>query len=173
MKKIVVIGPESTGKSTLSETLAQELHTLWVPEYARTYLEQLHRPYEETDMLHIARGQLQLENEAAQKANGLLICDTDLYVMKVWSEHSFHRCHPYIMEQIAARTYDLYLLTDIDFEWTPDPLREHPTPEMRYYFYHQYRDIVQNSGVPWQNISGPHEQRLTAALAAIKDCINQ
>jgi nicotinamide riboside kinase len=87
--------------------------------------------------------------------------------MKVWSEHSFHRCHPFIMEQIASRAYDLYLLTDIDFAWTPDPLREHPTPEMRYYFYHQYRDIVQNSGVPWQNISGPHEARLATALAAI------
>lgn len=171
MKKIVVIGPESTGKSTLSEALAKELNTLWVPEYARTYLEQLDRPYEEGDMLPIAMGQLAQEDKAAAQANKLLICDTDLYVMKVWSEHSFSHCDRYIMEQIAARKYDLYLLTDIDFEWTPDPLREHPTPGMRYYFYHQYRDIVQNSGVPWQNISGTHETRLADALAAIRSCI--
>jgi NadR type nicotinamide-nucleotide adenylyltransferase len=167
VKKIVVIGPESTGKSTLSEALAKELHTVWVPEYARTYLERLDRPYEEADMLPIAQGQLMTEDEAAAQARRLLVCDTDLYVLKVWSEHSFNRCHPFIMEQIATRPYDLYLLTDIDLAWTPDPLREHPLPEMRYYFYHQYRDIVQHSGVPWINISGPHEVRLAAALEAI------
>lgn len=167
MKKIVVIGPESTGKSTLSEALAQELHTLWVPEYARTYLEQLNKPYTEEDLLRIAGGQVQLEDDTAAKACEWLVCDTDLYVLKVWSEHSYQRCHRSILEQIAVRKYDLYLLTDIDLPWSPDPLREHPEPAMRYYFYHQYRDIVQHSGVPWCTVSGPHEERMRMAMAAV------
>src|SRR5690606_31123528 len=87
MKKVVILGPESTGKSTLSQQLATHYHTEWVPEYARQYLEELGRPYEQHDLLTIAAGQLGLEDEMAQKAQGLLICDTDLYVIKVWSEH--------------------------------------------------------------------------------------
>ena len=125
IKKIVVIGPESTGKSTLSEALATALHTVWVPEYAREYLEHLNRPYSETDLQAIARGQLLKEGEVAPLVNKVLICDTDLYVIKVWSEHKYGRCHASILEEIARRKYDLYLLTGIDMPWSPDPLREH------------------------------------------------
>jgi NadR type nicotinamide-nucleotide adenylyltransferase len=166
IKKIVVIGPESTGKSTLSAGLAAQLQTVWVPEYARAYLEQLGRPYAETDLLEIARGQLQAEDELLQASN-LLICDTDLNVIKVWSEHKYGRCGDWILEQIAARTYDLYLLTDIDIEWQDDPLREHPQQEMRRYFFNVYKDIVQQSGLPWIVVSGAPEIRLQQALQAM------
>ncbi len=167
IKKIVVIGPESTGKSTLSEALAKQLHTVWVPEYARAYLDSLHRPYTQDDLLIMARGQVQYEDALLQQANEYLVCDTDLHVIKVWSEHKYKSCHPWILEQIAERKYDLYLLTYIDTEWENDPQREHPEPAMREYFYNIYLDIVKNSGVPWVAISGPHEQRLHAALKAI------
>jgi NadR type nicotinamide-nucleotide adenylyltransferase len=164
----VVLGPESTGKSTLSAALAACLHTLWVPEYARDWLENLGRPYTEPDLLSIARGQLASEELLAARAPGLLICDTDLYVIKVWSEHRYGRCDPWILEQIATRHYDLYLLTGIDMPWQPDPLREHPDEAMRVYFYRQYLDIVQQSGRPWVCLNGPHEQRLQLALEAAR-----
>lgn len=171
MKKIVVIGPESTGKSTLSAALADALHTLWVPEYARAYIEALDRPYMESDLLHIAHGQLEREDAAAAQCGRVLVCDTDLYVLKVWSEASFGRCHRFILDQIAARQYDHYLLTYIDTPWEHDPLREHPLPEERYYFYHQYRDIVMNSGVPWTDVRGDESMRLATALRSLEQLL--
>lgn len=168
MKKIVVIGPESTGKSTLSSQLAAHYQTLWVPEFARDYLIQLNRPYEQEDLLRMAEGQLITEDAAAIKANELLICDTDLHVIKVWSEAKYGDCDPRILEMIASRKYDLYLLTYIDIAWEDDPLREHPQPEERQYFYQVYRDIVMNSGLPWADIRGGYEERLQTAIKAVE-----
>lgn len=169
VKKVVVIGPESTGKSTLSKWLADELNTLWVPEYARAYLEALHRPYNEQDLLEIAKGQIATEDRLTSLSNELLVCDTDLHVIRVWSEHSFNKCNRWILEQIAERRYDLYLLTYIDVPWQEDPLREHPEEGMRRYFFEQYKDIVINSGVPWVLVEGSIEQRLQTALEAVKN----
>lgn len=169
LKKIAVIGPESTGKSTLSEQLARHYGTSWVPEYARGYIANLNRPYEESDLLEIAHGQLQSEQTLAGTAShGLLFCDTDLYVIKVWSEHKYNTCHPWILQQIARRKYDLYLLTNIDLPWQSDPQREHPEPQMRNYFYKIYHDIVVHSGVPWAVISGHYGERWNKALAAVE-----
>lgn len=168
IKKIVVIGPESTGKSTLSQQLAKALDTLWVPEYARAYLEELDRSYEELDLLKMAQGQLTLEDAIAEDAAKFLVCDTDLYVLKVWSESKYNRCHPWILEQVAARKYDMYLLTDIDIEWEDDPLREHSDPAMRQYFYAIYKEIVINSGLPFAFIHGNPDQRLQQALEVIQ-----
>ena len=165
IKKIVVIGPESTGKSTLSADLAKALQTVWVPEYARQYLDGLGRDYEEEDMLPIARGHVALEEKKLQEADSFLICDTDLYVMKVWSEHSYNRCRNWILEQIATRQYDAYILTGIDMPWQAGPYREHS--HLRHYFYHQYKDIVMHSGVPWIAVEGNEKERLNAALSFI------
>lgn len=168
MQKIVIIGPESTGKSTLSEQLAAHYNTLWVPEYARAYLHQLGRPYEEADLYKIAQGQLAQEDAAAASApRPFIFCDTDLHVVRVWSEHSFHRCDPRILESIAARRYDLYLLTYIDIPWEEDPLREHSEPQMRQYFYNNYRDVVVNAGLPWADIRGGFQERLERGIAAV------
>lgn len=171
MKRIVVIGPESTGKSTLSEQLAAHFNTEWVREYARGYLENLNRPYEQHDLLQIAEGQLRQEDEAAARAGNILICDTDLQVIKVWSEAKYGDCDPRILEMIAQRQYDLYLLTYIDIAWTDDPLREHPLPSERAYFYNIYRDIVVNAGIPWADIRGDYEQRLKTAVEAVKQTL--
>ncbi len=167
IKKIVVIGPESTGKSTLSEALAKELGTVWVPEYARSYLENLGHSYEEHDLLTIAEGQLQSEDSLLLQANKILICDTDLQVIKVWSEAKYGRCHPQVMQQIAERKYDLYILTDIDMTWQPDPLREHPAPEERKYFFNIYHDIVSSSNIPWVLATGNEKERLATATKAV------
>lgn len=169
IKKIAIIGPESTGKSTLSNQLALHYQTSWVPEYAREYLEHLNHPYAETDLLAIAKGQLKAEDQQLGTAkNDLLFCDTDLYVIKVWSEHKYNTCHPWILQQIAKRDYSIYLLTDIDIPWQNDPQREHPDPRMRAYFYNVYHDIVIHSGIPWFNIRGDYNTRLVTAVEAIE-----
>jgi len=168
LRKIVVIGPESTGKSTLSEGLAKALGTVWVPEYAREYLLLLNRAYSKEDLLAIAKGQIASEEFLSREASEFLICDTDLYVHKVWSEHSFNECSTWILEQIAVRHYDLYLLTDIDMPWEFDPLREHGTDVWRNYFYQQYKDIVMHSNVRWVAVNGSEEQRLNTALKEIR-----
>ncbi|RAI98692.1 NadR type nicotinamide-nucleotide adenylyltransferase [Chitinophaga skermanii] len=164
MKKIVVIGGESTGKSTLSAQLAEHYGTVWVPEFARGYIDALNRLYEQHDLYTIAKGQLASEDELAQQANNWLVCDTDLHVIKVWSEAKYGECDAKILELIANRQYDGYLLTYIDIPWSFDPQREHPEPEARAYFYNIYRDIVINSGLPWADIRGDYDERLRTAI---------
>lgn len=168
MKKVAIIGPESTGKSTLCAALAERFGAPWVPEYARQYLEQLEGAYTEDDLLAIARGQLAGEDRVcAASGASLVFCDTDLYVIKVWSEHKFGCCDPWILQEISCRPYDLYLLTAIDLPWSEDPQREHPEPRMREYFFRQYLDIVLASGVPWALIEGDATSRLALAERAV------
>jgi NadR type nicotinamide-nucleotide adenylyltransferase len=168
-KKVAVVGPECTGKSSLSEFLAQHYRTNWVPEYARGYLDNLTRPYEQHDLLTIARGQMRLEDKHANSSNGLMFCDTNLYVIKVWSEYKYGNCHPEILEHIARRKYDLYLLTYIDLPWTPDPLREHP--DKREELFDIYFNEMKNQSVPCVVIKGEGEQRQQAAIKAIQQLV--
>lgn len=166
-KKVVIIGPESTGKSTLARQLAALYGTSWVPEVARDYLNDLNQPYEYEDLGRIAQAQIDLEESMHRE--DLLICDTDLYVIMVWSEHKYGRCASWILEEIAVRNYDLYLLTDIDFPWVDDPLREHPEPFMRNYFFKLYKELLIESGKPFVVLSGSEEKRLAAADAFIRN----
>lgn len=166
LQKIVVIGPESTGKSTLSAALATHLQTVWVDEYARSYLEQQNNAYGYEDLLAIAKGQLASEDRLSATANRFLLCDTDLYVLMVWCHHRFGKVHPFILEEIARRQYDAYILCQTDIPWTPDPQREYPDHNERLYFYHIYKDIVINSGRPFIIIGGNEQQRLEQALSS-------
>ena len=170
--KIAIIGPACTGKSTLARRLAKHYQTTWVPEYARSYLNRLDRDYVEKDLLEIAKGQIRAEETQAAKNPALLFCDTDLYVIKVWSEHKYNRCATWILQQIAKRSYDLYLHTDIDLPWEDHPQREHPSPAMRSYFSRVYKDIVVHSGTPWAKISGSRKDRLQQAIEAIEKYLN-
>ncbi len=167
-KKIVAIGPESTGKSTLCEQLANHYKTIWVKEYAREYLLKNGTDYTYENLLDIAKGQVQLENSKLEIPNSKLIfIDTDLYVMKVWNEFVFNKCHRWILDQIVERKYDLYLLCNVDLPWVKDELREYPDLESRQKLYHIYKDIVINQSVPWIDISGNYEERLQKAITAI------
>jgi NadR type nicotinamide-nucleotide adenylyltransferase len=169
LRKIVVIGPESTGKSTLCEGLAAHFQTEWVREYAREYLDAHGMGYTYETLSVIARGQLALEDAGAERANNtLLFIDTDLYVMKVWSEHVFGRCEPWILDEIARRKYDAYLLCNTDLPWAPDPLREYPDPGIRERLYHIYKDLLVNQDVPWAEVSGVADERLGRAIAAVE-----
>jgi len=167
VKKVAVIGPECTGKSDLSQFLAGHFKTEWVPEYARGFIDHLTRPYEQHDLLTIAHGQLRLEDEYVRDANQILFCDTNLYVIKVWSEVKFGNCDPEILQQIATRPYDLYLLTYVDVPWEDDPLREHPT--RREELYARYLNEMKNQSVPFVEIKGEREQRRQTALQAIQN----
>lgn len=170
-RKIVVIGAECSGKSTLCQALSVSLGMPWVPEYAREYLESIDRPYIEADLLEIAKGQLQSEDRQLGFNPAYLICDTDLNVIKVWSEARFASCDHWVLQSIASRPYDLYLLAHCDLPWTADPMREHPNPADRSRFYREYHDIVANSGIPWVEVSGNEEERLQQALAAIRSLL--
>ncbi len=126
LKKIVVIGPESTGKSTLCEQLANHYQTDWVREYAREYLLKNGTDYTFDDLLTIAKGQLDLEDKKSDikhQTSELLFIDTDMYVMKVWCEFVFEKCHNFILNQIVERKYDLYLFCNVDIAWVKDELR--------------------------------------------------
>jgi NadR type nicotinamide-nucleotide adenylyltransferase len=169
MKKIVIIGPESTGKSTLTEQLATHYNTAWCPEFAREYLKENGMDYSFEDLLNIARGQLILEDNLLTTAkNGLYFIDTDMYVMKVWCEVAFNNCHTWILKQISARNYDLLLLCDTDLPWVKDDLREYPDLHTRQRLFKMYRDLLVNQGTKWAIISGSYAERLQVALSIIK-----
>src|SRR5665647_1943314 len=189
IKKIVVIGPESTGKSTLCKKLAGHYNTLWVPEYARKYLEKTGAEYTYDTLLTIAKGQIDLEEGIRYQVSGiskknlqnysyshsgagnLLFIDTDMYVMKVWCEFVFNNCHNWILNRIAERKYDLYLLCDVDLPWIADPLREYPDKKVRKKLYHFYKDLMINQSIPWCNISGNYEERFEKAVHFIETSI--
>lgn len=164
IRKIVIIGPESTGKSTLSKALAESLHTVFVPEYARSYLEQQDNRYEFEDLARIAAGQLALEDKLLLQANQRLICDTDLYVIAVWSSFKYGKVDDYILQQIATRHYDAYILCDVDMPWQPDPQREHPDQDMRRFFFSWYKELLIASGRRFLIVSGREDERLQQVL---------
>jgi NadR type nicotinamide-nucleotide adenylyltransferase len=168
LKKVVIIGPESTGKSMLSEQLAKHYDTKWVPEYAREYLLKHGKNYSYDDLLTIANGQLALEDKVSSEVNNSLVfIDTDMYVMKVWCEFVFGKCHRFILDQIIERKYDLYLLCNVDLEWVKDELREYPDLKSRLRLYYMYKDIMVNQSAPWVDISGNYEERLKKAIKAV------
>lgn len=174
MKKIVIIGPESTGKSTLCRELADHYQTVWCPEYAREYLLKQGTAYTYEDLTEMAKGQLALEARTAQTAkNDLYFVDTDMYVMKVWYEVAFEHCPSWILKTIAKSRCDLYLLCNTDLPWEKDALREYPDLAMRRRLYNMYKDIMVNSGIRWINISGTEGQRFQKAIQGIDQIISK
>ena len=174
MRRISLTGPESTGKSTLAAQLAAHYGAAFVPEYARQYLQQHGPRYALADLEAIARGQLAAEDAALPgpaptppSAAGLLFCDTDLLVIKIWAEHAFGVCPAWVLRELARPRYALTLLLGVDLPWAPDPLREHPAPAQRRYFYELYRAELQARNWPFVEISGPPAQRLAQARAAV------
>lgn len=179
--RIVVIGPESTGKSSLCGALAAHFDTVWCPEYAREYLTQHGKDYTFEQLDEIAHGQLGLEDRFSELAisqwsekpepitpKPMLFVDTDMYVMKVWCEFVFGKCHTWIHEEIKKRKYDLYLLCNTDLPWQKDHLREYPDLETRETLLGIYRNILKHQSVPWEEVSGSGQDRIDAAIHAVE-----
>ncbi len=180
IQKIVVLGPESTGKSTLCAELAAHYQTIWAPEYARQYLSEHGTKYTHDDLLKIAKGQIENEERAIEilrqknaskdgpTSINKLIVDTDMYVMKVWSEYVFNNCHPFILEQINERHYDLYLLCDLDLPWTADEMREYPDEGPRIELFTIYKELLMNQNTPWAIVNGTGVARTENAIQIIQ-----
>ena len=173
LKKIVIIGPESTGKSTLCTQLAAHYGTEWVPEFAREYLLEHGMNYTYNDLLTIAKGQAALEDEYVNKVSRQkssnpfpIFIDTNMFVMEVWCEFVFGKCHDWILEESARRKYDLYLLCNIDLPWVKDELREYPDLLSRQKLFNIYKNIMVNQDIPWTLIEGGYEQRVVTAVKA-------
>jgi NadR type nicotinamide-nucleotide adenylyltransferase len=163
-KRILILGPESTGKSTLAWDLADHFGEPWVPEFAREYLKKNGNSYTYEDLLIIAQGQVASEDVLAQKAVKFLFVDTDLRVIQVWSDHKFGKTDTWVTMQIAEHWYDLILLTDTDLKWEPDPQREHPEEKMRWHFFKKYLRLAHDSGIPYEILSGDRTARLNKAV---------
>jgi len=173
-KKVVLYGPESTGKTTLSIELAKHFKTNWVPEYAREYLQTIwdneKRICEPEDILPIAIGQMKLENELAIKSKSLLICDTNLFETMVYSKYYYGgNCDPLLEKYALKNDYDLYLLTDIDIPWEKDDLRDKPN-EREESFQIFKNELIQNN-LPFRIISGTRVERLKKAVNYINKII--
>ena len=179
IKKIVIIGPESTGKSTLCKQLAKQFNTISCPEYAREYLNQNGIKYGYDDLQKIAQGQLVMEDYCIEEVNSqlttqnskLVFIDTNMYVMKVWYEYVFGRCEYFVLDEIAARDYNLYLLCNIDLPWVEEPMREYPDKKPRIELYNIYKDLLINQTTPWVEISGNYEERLQKAIDAVENLV--
>ena len=163
--KIAITGPESTGKSSLAEQLAHHYQAVWVPEYARGYIDSLSRPYDEQDILFIAKGQVRAEKAGYKKADTFLFCDTELIVTKIWSEVKYDHCHEWILKKIIENRYDLFLLCNIDLPWEDDPQREHP--DKREYLFNLYKNELNGQAFPYFIISGIGKERLNNAIRHI------
>ncbi len=172
IKKIVIVGPESTGKSTLSENLANHFKTEWVREYAREYLDKNGTDYTFENLYDIAQGQLAGEDEALQKlqetnhSNNIvpLIIDTNMYVIKVWSEFVFNKCDNRVLSEIAKRKYDGYILCNTDVPWVQDSMREYPDLVTREKLFHYYKEELSEQQLPWVIITGNYEERTQQAI---------
>ena len=167
--KIVLFGPESTGKTTLARALAEHYHTEWVPEYMRTYLQRKWDERRETcspeDLRPIAQGQMADENRLTAQANGLLFLDTNLLELQVYAEAYYGRAEAWLQEAAAGTRYDLYFLTYIDTPWEPDDLRD--KPHEREPMFERFRRALETKNLPYIVLRGNKETRLKKAIQII------
>lgn len=167
VRKIALVGPESTGKSSLAQQLAAHFHGQWVPEYARTYLETLERPYVEADLWAIAQGQLAAEATAMKSKPAWLFCDTNVLVVQIWSQDKFGRMDARLSDAWKPETYDFHLLLYPDLTWEPDPLRE--DPHRLQDLFDTYQQALTDAEVPYGIVKGKGKARLQAAVSHLQN----
>ena len=165
MMRVVITGPESSGKSVLAGELAAFFGAPLVQEYARTYLEQRQGAYVQDDLLAIAQGQFAAEEQAIKQAEDLFICDTDLLTIRIWSLEKFGTCDPWIDDHLEPTVESLWLLCSPDLPWQPDPLRENPHDRDR--LFERYRSELDVRQCPVVLIHGTGPDRLRLAVEGI------
>ena len=165
MIKIAVIGPESSGKSDLSKAIANHYKGVVVEEFSREFLTRLGRAYTENDLVDIAKGQVAAEKRLSNTKPIVLVADTDMHVMKVWSEHKYGSCDSWILNELDKQKFDLYLLTSPDIPYEKDPLRENPNE--RVYFFDIYHQLLKSKNRRFIIVKGNRMARLASAIEAI------
>jgi NadR type nicotinamide-nucleotide adenylyltransferase len=169
LKRVCVFGPESTGKSTLTAQLATRFQTAYVPEYARTLIEFQQGEIRLEDMERIARGQIAAEESLARNGRRVLICDTDPLTTTIWSDVLFGTCPPIVQELAQQRTYDLYLLLDVDVPWVNDIVRYRP--DERHAFFDHCRAELEKRERKYVVVSGDWAKRFEIAVEAVQKLI--
>jgi len=174
--KIVMFGPESTGKTTLAQALAAHYNTKWVPEYAREYLQEKWNREQKTcepkDLIPIAEGQIHLENKLTKQANKILFCDTDLLETKVYSEaYYLGNCDPILEKYAVENTYNLYFLTYIDVPWEKDDLRD--KPEEREEMFDYFKNTLDTYNKGYVLLKGDFESRMKTAINHVEKLIQE
>ena len=167
--KIVLIGPESTGKTTLALKLAQHYQAVFVPEYSRIYAENqllCNRSLTKDDVMPIAEGQMQLENSLAPKADTVLVCDTDLLETQVYAETYYAEAlFPELEKYARQNTYDLYFLTNVDVPWESDKVRD--KPHHRESMLLAFENALKACDKPYVLLTGPTKERFALATKHI------
>ena len=178
VKRVVLFGPESTGKTTLAKQLSDRFGVPWVPEFSREYLQEKwdreRLVCQREDLLPIAVGQMMLENQAVamaeQDEKPFVICDTNLLQTIVYSGVYYEGwVDSILMETVAEQQYDLYLLTGIDVPWVADDLRD--KPHEREAMYEAFREALIENQCRFIELEGSESSRLELASAAIYDYI--
>jgi nicotinamide riboside kinase len=169
--KIAIVGPESTGKSSLALDLSRHFNSPFVPEVARAYLKKHGPDYGYNDLKKIATLQCEAEDLFLTSDPPLLFCDTTLMVIKIWSEFKYQRCDDWIIAEEKSRPYDLFLLTDIDLPWEQDPLREHPD-KRKELFTEYYRYLIRLNR-PFHIVFGSDQERTNRAIQLTTTFLNQ
>ncbi len=168
MYKIAITGPESTGKSFLSEALAKHFNCSWVPEYAREYLTKQNGEYQQKDLTTILDGQLKMEEKAGEKGDKFLLCDSDPLVLLIWSKVKYNSVDHKIEDAWKKHDYDLHLLLYPDQEWEYDPLRENKDDRLA--LFTLYKDELHHSKKPYKIIKG--KDRVVSAIQIIEAYFN-
>ena len=167
LRRIVITGPESTGKTALAQALAEKWNTLWIPEYARQYVENLDHPYHYDDVVRIAQHQIEEEKVYTAKiGHGILFFDTWLIITKVWFDLVFGRCPEWILDHIRSSEIDLFLVCNTDLPWIPDPVRENGG-EKREQLLELYCQEIRSFGFQYELVEGLGKARCVNAMKAL------
>lgn len=167
MQKICIFGPESTGKTTLAASLAKQYDTVYVPEFARIYLEKNNYNFGMEHLTLFAQGQSVMEEAFTKIANKVLICDTDPLTTCMWSQFIYQECDKQIIEIAEKSTYDHYLLMDIDVPFVEDKARFYP--DKRQEFLDSCVNLLKLYKRPYTLVSGSWDVRESIAIAEIDE----
>ena len=171
IKKIAIVGPESTGKSTISIALAKHYKVPWVPEYARYYCAALTADCTLQDEINMFHGQIALEESVLATAEtDFIICDTTFATVKIWSDEMLGETPQVVIDELFARPYDFYVLLDIDLPWQEDPLRDFP--HMREHFMNIWHKELKALNANYMVVGGI-ENRLQNAIDAVDGFLNK
>jgi len=160
--RIAIIGPECTGKTTLSQQLAKHFCAEWIPEYARQYIAELEGIYSIDDVIFIAKKQIDEYDYSDENASQIFY-DTNLIITKIWFDVVFKECPDWVEEAISTRTFDYHLLCNTELPWEPDIVRENGG-EKREKLFNMYEQELKKRGFPYGIVTGDGDSRFTNAL---------